>query len=150
MSRSLARTIYSLAKYETYHKSYGEDEVPLLTEFLSVWNSLALSEESSTLILAADRLIGYLLAYRGEISIGQKYFQPLCSRKVHFPVSFKWDDRNKCAFCAGCYYTNEECRVSPFSSICSRFRIAWAIEHVTVTTNKLVKLIDGRKEHPND
>ena len=52
MSRSLVRTIYTLAKYEHYKKQkfydkYGQEhEVPLSTEFVRVCDSLALSEKS--------------------------------------------------------------------------------------------------------
>ena len=137
---SLLRTIYSLAKYEHFKKYYDGEEIPLLTTFLSVWNSLVLSEKACNLVLAADRLIGYLLCYGGEIAIGQRYFQPTFYRPQKIAVYFKWDDRNKGAFCAGCQ--REECGRSRFSSWCPRFRIAWAIEHVTDCTNKLVSFVE--------
>ena len=137
---SLLRTIHSLAKYEHFKKCHDGEELPLLTSFLSVWNSLALSEKACNLVLAADRLIGYLLCYGGEIAIGQRYFQPTFYRPQKIAVYFKWDDRNKGAFCAGCQ--REECGRSRFSSWCPRFRIAWAIEHVTDCTNKLVSFVE--------
>ena len=151
MSRSLVRTIYTLAKYEHYKKQkffdkYGQEhEIPLSTEFVRVWNSLALSEKSCAFILAADRLIGYLFSYRSEISIGHRYFQPTFYKTKHMSVYIKWGRRDKDAFCAGCYHKENECSCSPFSSWCPRFHTAWAIEHVIAATNRLVSLA-SRKE----
>ena len=92
---SLLRTIYSLANYEHFKKCYDGEEIPLLTSFLSVWNSLVLSEKACNLVLAADRLIGYLLCYGGEIAIGQRYFQPTFYRPQKIAVYFKWDTGTK-------------------------------------------------------
>ena len=146
MSRSLVRTIHSLAKYEHFKKCRdGEYEIPPLTSFLTVWNSLALSEKACNLVLAADRLIGYLLSYREEISIGQRYFQPTFYRPQKIAVYFKWDDRNRNSFCTGCQ--REECGRIRFRSWCPRFRIAWAIEHITACTNKLVNFTERRRRN---
>lgn len=149
MPQSLLRTIHSLAKYEHFKKCFvydenGEEyEIPPLTTFLSVWNSIALSEKACNLVLAADRLIGYLLSYREEISIGQRYFQPTFSHPRNIAVYFQWDKQNKNSFCAGCYH--KDCTLSRFSSQCPRFRIAWAVEHVVGCTNRLIRLAN-RKE----
>ena len=141
---SLLRTIHSLAKYEHFKKCYdGEYEIPPLTNFLSVWNSLALSEKACNLVLAADRLIGYLLCYKEEVAIGERYFQPTFYRPQKLAVYFEWDDRNRNSFCAGCYRT--DCRLSRFSSRGPRFRLAWAVEHIIACTNKLISLTERRK-----
>ena len=144
---SLLRTIHALAKYEHFKKYKDEEgiEAPLLTEFLLVWNSLALSEKACNLVLAADKLIGYLLSYKEEVAIGERYFQPTFYRPQKIAVYFKWDGRNRETFCAGC--CPEDCLLSRFSSRCPRFRIAWAIEHVTACTNKLVSLTERGKRH---
>lgn len=143
---SLLRTIHSLAKYEHFKKCFDEDgeAIPLLTYFLSVWNSLELSEKACELVLAADRLIGYLLSYREEITIGQRYFQPVFyPRRKKVFVWFSWDSQNREKFCNGC---NEEgCPHERFSSGCPRFRIAWAVEHITAATNRLVSLAERRQ-----
>lgn len=150
MPRSLVRTVYSLAKYEHYKKRkyYSEDgeehEAPLLTNFLDICGSLALSEKSCDLILAADRLIGNLFSYRDEISLGQRYFQPIFYKPKRFTVWFNWDDRNKSIFCAGCYRKKQECSRSPFSSRCPYFRTAWAVEHVIAATNRLVQFTNRK------
>ena len=149
MPSSLLRTIHSLAKYEHFKKckvcDEGEEyELPLLTYFLSVWNSLELSEKACELVLAADRLIGYLLSYREEITIGHRYFQPVFyPRRKKVFVWFSWDSQNREKFCNGC--SEEACPHERFSSGCPRFRIAWAIEHITAATNRLVSLAERRQ-----
>ena len=151
MSRSLVRTIYSLSKYERYKKQkffdeYGQEyEVPLLTRFVKVWDSFRLSEKSCELILAADRLIGDLFTYGGEISIGQRYFQPTFYKPKYISVYMRWGRRDRDAFCVGCCNKENECSRSPFSSWCPRFRTAWAVEHVVAAANRLVQL-NRRKE----
>ena len=143
MPRSLLHTICSLAKYE-------KPGAPLSTQFLDVHYRYMHSRTVQTFIRAADRLIGYLLSYGRDISIGHRYFQPGFYRTKNYVVSFSWDRRNKCTFCSGCYYQQEnECSIDRFSSSCPRFQTAWAVEHVAALTNRLVMFMNRKKAAVN-
>ena len=155
MSRSLVRTIYTLAKYEKYKNCKFCNKAQLPTNFVNAKNNLPFSEKSCALILAADRLIGYLLAYKEEISIGARYFQPVNYQPKRVSIYVNWGSRNRKAFCAGCncwQYEEcpdegkDECFSSRFSSLCPRFRLAWAIEHVLIAVNRLIQFNSRREK----
>ena len=122
----------------------SEHDMSRLPAFIDLLDNKADTPELWPLVLAADRLIGYLFKYGQQfISIGEKYFQPYPSES-HPYISFNWRGFEAKAFCAGCAMKEWGCRAYPFGSSCSRFRIAWAVEHVVSDTNQLIsKFIEG-------
>lgn len=136
MPQSLLRTIHSLAKYE-------DQSTPPAPVFLEAWKSFTKAGKPSALTKAADKLIGALITYRQEISIGQRYFQPAFYSWTRRFVRFNWDASNQRMFCSGCFRA-KGCHVDRFSSKCPRFQIAWAIEHVTECTNRLIRLANRK------
>ena len=94
--------------------------------------------QSLRIILAADRLVGYLFSYGREyISIGEKYYQSYVEDYPQY-VIFNWKSREARVFCQGCPMQEWECTAQAFSSKCIRFRIAWAVEHIVAATNILL------------
>jgi hypothetical protein len=116
----------------------SEHDANRLPEYLDLLDNSADTTELWPVILAADRLIGYLFTYGQQfISIGDRYFQP-CPTDYHRYVSFDWLGYGCKAFCKNCSMKEWGCKAYPFGSSCNRFRIAWAIEHVLADTNNLI------------
>ena len=115
-----------------------------LPEYLDLLDNRADTPQLWPVILASDRLIGYLFRYgQRYITIGDKYFQPCLTEYPRY-VIFDWHGYISKAFCNGCPMKEWGCREYPFSSACDRFRIAWAVEHVLADTNKyLEQLLKG-------
>lgn len=136
MLSALQSNIVQLASFE--------HDTSRLPYFVDLLDNRADTPKLWPLVLAADRLIGYLFTYGQEfISIGEKYFQPYPS-ECHPYISFNWRGYEKKSFCAGCQMKGWNCRAYPFGSSCSRFRIAWAVEHVLSDTNQLISnLLEG-------
>ena len=109
------------------------------TDFIDILDQRADTHELYPIIRAADRLIGYLFTYGPQfISIGDNYFQPCFDDYLPY-VAFNWHSREAKALCRGCVMKEWDCDAYPFSSSCSRFRIAWAVEHVVASTNNLLE-----------
>ena len=116
----------------------AEHDMLRLPEFIDLLDKRADTPELWPLVLAADRLIGYLFTYGQEfISIGDQYYQPYPSDRYRY-ISFNWRGYEAKAFCSGCAMKEWGCRAYPFGSSCNRFRIAWAVEHVLSDTNELL------------
>lgn len=127
----------------------SEHDLNRLPEYLDLIDNEVDTPALWPVVLASDRLIGYLFKYgQRYVSIGDNYFQPYLGEYPHY-VIFDWRGYGSRAFCKGCAMQEWGCRVCPFSSECDRFRIAWAVEHVTAATNQLLKQkLGGRSKHP--
>ena len=116
----------------------SEHDTDSLPYFFIMLTQCPQDTQALRIILAADRLIGYLFIYGREfVSIGEKYYQSYVEDYPRY-VIFNWRSQEARAFCQGCSMREWGCRAKPFSSRCTRFRIAWAVEHIVADTNMLL------------
>lgn len=122
-----------------------ESDTNILPYFFIILTQCPKDAQSLRIIQAGDRLIGYLFSYGKEfITIGEEYYQAYMEDYPRY-VIFNWQSREARSFCEGCHMQEWECKARPFSSECTRFQIAWAVEHVVGATNLLLQQLQVKR-----